>query len=68
MMQKVLDHNGSKIKEGIKKSGLTQAKFAEIMGYDERTIRKWIKNGVYDYRLLYKIIDIFDCSLEELTH
>jgi transcriptional regulator with XRE-family HTH domain len=64
--QSVLPENGSLIKRGIKEKGLTQAQFSELVGYEERTVRKWIKNGVYDVRVLTQIASIFDCPVTDL--
>ncbi len=66
MAQSCLDHNGELIKRHIKEKGLTQAKFAEDVGYEERTIRKWIQKGVYDYRVLVKIANIFEIDVRDL--
>ena len=66
MAQSCLANNGEVIKRHIKEKGLTQAKFAEIVDYDERTVRKWIQKGVYDYRLLVKIADIFEIDVCDL--
>ena len=66
MAQSCYANNGELIKRHIKEKGLTQAKFAEAIGYEERTVRKWIQNGVYDYRALVEIANIFECDVRDL--
>lgn len=66
MAQSCLANNGEVIKRHIKEKGLTQAKFAEEIGYEERTVRKWIQKGVFDYRVLVQIADIFEIDVRDL--
>jgi transcriptional regulator with XRE-family HTH domain len=58
--------NGDKIKRLIQRRGLTQAEFAEDMDCEERTVRKWIHNGVYDIRLVQQIARTLDCDVLDL--
>jgi hypothetical protein len=58
--------NGGKIKQHILVMHLTQAEFARNVGYGERTVRKWIQKGVYDYRLLGLIADTLGCDVLDL--
>ena len=66
MTQSAVPNNGERIRTRIKEKGLTQSDFAEKMGYEERTIRKWLKNGVTDYRLLVQIANIFEYNIHNL--
>lgn len=47
---------GAQIDAIRKRKNLTQEDFAEKIGYDERTIRRWFKNGID------KITTICDCA------
>lgn len=66
MTQKCLPHNGERIRRLAKEKGYTQAQLAEALEYDERSVRKWCQKGVYDYRLLVRIANIFGCSVDDL--
>ena len=66
MAQSCIANNGDLIKRHIKEKGLTQAKFAEEVGYEERTVRKWIQKGVFDYRVLVQIANIFEIDVRDL--
>ena len=66
MAQSCIVNNGDLIKRHIKEKGLTQAKFAEEVGYEERTVRKWIQKGVFDYRVLVQIANIFEIDVRDL--
>jgi len=66
MARVCLSFNGEKIKRYIQKRPLAQAEFAEDIGYDERTVRKWIHNGVYDYRLVEEIAECLGSSVIDL--
>ncbi len=66
MAQSCIANNGDLIKRHIKEKGLTQAKFAEEIGYEERTVRKWIQKGVFDYRVLVQIANVFEIDVRDL--
>ncbi len=68
MAQSYLANNGEVIKRHIKEKGFTQAKFAEEVGYEERTVRKWIQKGVFDYRVLARIAEIFEIDVRDLIY
>lgn len=48
---------GAKLKCLLKERGMTQEDFADEFGVDVRTIRRWVKGGMYDLRQLQQIAD-----------
>ncbi len=58
--------NGEKIRRFIKARGFTQARFASLLGVEERSLRKMLHNGVYDVRVLLKMAAILSCRATDL--
>ena len=42
---------------------MTQEDFADEFGVDVRTIRRWVKGGMYDLRQLQQIADFFEIDV-----
>ncbi len=59
--------NGEKIRRFIKARGFTQARFASLLGVEERSLRKMLHNGVYDLRTLYKMAKVLDVDVHLLV-
>ena len=60
---------GKALKIRIKEKGMTQAAFAEEMGYiNDEVIRRWISNGVVKAETMDRILDFFDMDLEEFLN
>ena len=60
---------GKALKIQIKGKGMTQAQFAEEMGYiNDEVIRRWIHNGVVKSETMDRILDFFDMDLEEFLN
>ena len=62
MARSVIANNGKLIKRKIKEAGLTQQKFATDLGYELRSVQKWLKVGVHDYELIFIIADYFEIN------
>ncbi len=57
---------GKALKVHIKERGMTQAQFAEAMGYiNDEVIRRWIHNGIVKSETMDRILDFFDMEIEE---
>lgn len=56
---------GDNLKRLIKANHITQEKMAELMMVDERTIRRWIKDGIDKLSTLEQIADIFNVDVIE---
>ena len=54
---------GAKLKCLLKERGMTQQDFADEFGVDVRTIRRWVKGGMYDLRQLQQIADFFEIDV-----
>ena len=54
---------GAKLKCLLKERGMTQEDFAFEFGVDVRTIRRWVKGGVYDLRQLQQFADFFEMDV-----
>ena len=60
---------GKALKIRIKENGMTQAAFADKMGYiNDEVIRRWISNGVVKAETMDRILDFFDMDLEEFLN
>ncbi len=58
---------GKALKVRIKERGMTQAQFAEAMGYiNDEVIRRWIHNGIVKSETMDRILDFFDMEIEGL--
>ncbi len=66
MTRSVIANNGYLIKRKVEEMGLTQEQFADLVCIGERGFRKWLKSGIYDIRILCKVANIFNCSVEDL--
>ena len=51
---------GRFLKKELKKRAITQEKFAEYIGYDVRTVRRWIHNGINQVDILFVIVSFFE--------
>lgn len=56
---------GIKLDQLLKERNLTQSKAATILSVDERTIRRWIKDGIDKISILELISKKFDIDLFE---
>ena len=57
---------GKALKIQIKRKGMTQAAFAEEMGYvNDEFIRRWIYDGIVKAETMDRILDFFDMDFEE---
>ncbi len=57
---------GKALKKHIKDAHMTQAQFAEEMGYvNDEVIRRWISNGIAKLDTVDRILDFFNMDLEE---
>jgi len=57
---------GKALKLRIKEKGMTQAQFAEAMGYvNDEVIRRWIHNGIVKSETMDRILDFFDMTILE---
>ena len=51
---------GRFLKKELKNREITQEKFAEYIGYDVRTVRRWIHNGINQVDILFRIVSFFE--------
>lgn len=57
---------GKALKIQIKRKDMTQAAFAEEMGYvNDEVIRRWIHDGIVKAETMDRILDFFDMDFEE---
>ena len=57
---------GKNLKAEIKKSGRSQAKFAEEYGCDVRTVNRWCTQGIKDVDLIEDLARFLSLDLYEL--
>lgn len=67
IIQKV-EHFGTpeRIKEWIEAEGITREAFAERLGVDDRSIRRWFSGTKIRRNNLIKIAEVMDCDIEYL--
>lgn len=56
---------GSRLKNLIKQNNMTQEQAANLICVDEKTIRRWIKDGIDRLSTLENISRIFDVDVIE---
>lgn len=54
------------IKEIIQEKGISQAKFAKMIGYHPVTLCNFLKNDDFSPKCLSKIAEVFDCNISDL--
>ena len=58
---------GANLKRLIKESKYrTQEEFAFVFGCEDRTLRRWINNGLYNLRTIQEIADFFKISVFDI--
>lgn len=58
---------GQNLKKLISESKFrTQVNFADVMGCDDSTVRRWIKHGIDSLTTLGQIADVLEIDLKEL--
>ena len=58
----------NRLNELMKEHGLSQEKLAEELGITPGTASRWVRNQVdrYDRETLEKIVDYFDCGIQDI--
>lgn len=51
---------GQFLKKELKKRKISQERFAESVGCDDRTVRRWIHNGINQVDVLFRIASILE--------
>ena len=57
---------GANLKRLMKENRLTQEDFAEAFSADERTVRRWISQGINNITLIGEIADFFNVSITDI--
>ncbi len=57
---------GAYLKRSIKANGMTQESFAEKFGCDERTVRRWISQGIGSTDTIEYVLDFFGDDVRDL--
>ncbi len=60
MIQNLNSLTASGIKNLIERHGLTRQQFAEKCFVDERTVRRWLQNGIDSIDTISKVYAFFD--------
>lgn len=57
---------GNYLRRELGKRNLTQAKFAEMIGADERTVRRWFKSGVDSLTTVFVIANCLGVNAQDV--
>lgn len=57
---------GANLKRLMKENQLTQEDFAEAFCADDRTVRRWISQGINNITLIGEIADFFNVSITDI--
>lgn len=53
---------GQFLKRELKRRKISQERFAESIGYDVRTVRRWIHSGINQVDVLFRIVSILELN------
>ena len=68
MYQKIdwAEITANNIRNILKERSLTQAKLAEMLGKNVRTVRRWVRDGIDNVNSMCQICDVLNIGIERL--